>query len=237
MANYNNHSNFNTRAGLKPSEKELPFVISTTDVSNYLNQRLDALIKTMADPVDIELTVASVEAGSKFVPFTVVLSPNAIANKSKYTSKNKDDEPSVFRPNDNDGSVRLLDPVAKLLAVYSYDKSDGEAFFSADWRRARGVSTNGSAILKKNRTPRIMKFKTQKGSVDRVIFLIDPIRVFHDMLVMDDNPSNFHIEIVNWNKIRQGEYRYDVLRVLNKKNKNHNNQNFIDALTHQYGRK
>ena len=81
------------------------------------------------------------------------------------------------------------------------------------------------------------KFKTQKGSVDRVIFLIDPIRVFHDMLVMDDNPSNFHIEIVNWNKIRQGEYKYDVLRVLNKKNKNRNNQNFIDALTHQYGRK
>lgn len=234
MANYNNNS-FNTRAGLRPSEKELPFQISTSDVTNYLSQRLDALTKTMATPVDIELSVASVEAGSKFVPFTVVLSPNAIVSK-KYNTSNED-EPSIFRPNDNDGAVRLLEPVAKLLAVYSYDKCDGEAFFSADWRRARGVSTNGSAILKKNRTPRLMKFKTNKGTFDRVIFLIDPIRVFHDMLVMDDNPSNFHVEIVNWNKIRQGEYRYDVLRVLNKKNKNRNNQNFIDALTHQYGRK
>lgn len=232
MANYNN--SFNTRAGLKPSERELPFVISTTDVANYLNQRLDVLVKTMANPVNIELSVASVEAGSKFVPFTVVLSPNAVVNKNKYNTSNTD-EPSVFRPNDNDGSVRLLEPVAKLLSVYAYDKSDGEAFFSADWRRARGVSTNGSAILKKNRTPRIMKFKTNKGSVDRVIFLIDPIRVFHDMLVMDDNPSNFHVEIVNWNKIRQGEYRYDVLRVLNKKNKNRNND-FISVLTHQYGK-
>lgn len=226
-------ANYNTRAGLTPSERELPFVITTSDVSDYLNGRLEALVKTMNTPMNIELSVASVEAGSKFVPFTVVLSPNTAKHRNNVSN---DTEPSVFRPNDNDGSVRLIEPIAKLLGVYAYDKADGEAFFSADWRRARGVSTNSSAILKKNRTPRMMKFKTNKGPVDRVIFLIDPIRVFHDMLVMDDNNANFRVDIVNWNKIRQGEYRYEVLRVLNKNKKNKNNQNFIDALSHQFGR-
>ena len=116
-----------------------------------------------------------------------------------------------------------------MFSSYTFDKADGEAFFSSDWRRARGVSTNTSSILKHNRLPRIQKLNN--GSMERVTFLIDPIRIFHDMLVMDTNNTNFKIEIKDWQKIRSGEFRYDMKRVLNtKKNKKGGGNSFADEL-------
>jgi hypothetical protein len=52
--------------------------------------------------------------------------------------------------------------------------------------------------------------------MERVTFLIDPIRVFHDMLVMENNNANFKVEIENWQKIRSGEFRYDMKRIIRK---------------------
>ena len=53
--------------------------------------------------------------------------------------------------------------------------------------------------------------------MEAITFLVDPVRVFYDMLVFDNNNTNFRIEIRSWQKIRSGEFRYEVRRIINKK--------------------
>ena len=222
---------YKTRAGIQPSEKELPFSITTTDVEEYMQRKLNVVVNGMRQNGlwrgdDIEVKVITVEMGSKFVPFTVVLPTNVLKDRKNRQSN---DELSIFNPKDNDMTANVYEPIMKMFASYVFDKADGEAFYSADWRRARGVSTTTSAVLKRNRLPRVQKLNN--GSMERVTFLIDPIRVFHDMLMMDNNNTNFRIEIENWQKIRSGEFKYDMKRVVNnKKGKGKGNNNWIDDL-------
>ena len=222
---------YKTRAGIQPSEKELPFSITTTDVEEYMQRKLNVVVNGMRQNGlwrgdDIEVKVITVEMGSKFVPFTVVLPTNVLKDRKNRQSN---DELSIFNPKDNDMTANVYEPIMKMFASYVFDKADGEAFYSADWRRARGVSTTTSAVLKRNRLPRVQKLNN--GSMERVTFLIDPIRVFHDMLMMDNNNTNFRIEIENWQRIRSGEFKYDMKRVVNnKKGKGKGNNNWIDDL-------
>lgn len=210
---------YKTRAGILPSEQELPFSITTTDVKQYMQRKLNAVVNGMRQNglysgEDIEVDVITVEMGSNFIPFTVVLPMSVLRGERKRRSR---DELSIFNPKDNDATVGIHEPIMKMFASYTFDKADGEAFFSADWRRARGVSHTTSAVLKNNRLPRVQKFNN--GSLERVTFLIDPIRVFHDMLMMENTNTNFMVNICGWQKIRSGEFRYDMKRTLNNKKK------------------
>ena len=220
---------YKTRAGIQPSEQELPFSITTTDVEQYMQRKLNVVVNGMRQNglykgEDIEVKVITVEMGSKFVPFTVVLPMNVLKDKKRHPK----DELSIFNPKDSDATVNIYDPIMRMFASYVYDKADGEAFYSADWRRARGVSTTTSAVLKRNRLPRVQKLNN--GSMERVTFLIDPIRVFHDMLMMENNNANFSINVENWQKIRSGEFRYDIKRVVNKKKGKKGGNSFADEL-------
>jgi hypothetical protein len=221
---------YKTRAGIRPSEKELPFSITTADVEEYLQRKLNVVVNGMRKDSnytgeDIEVKVITVEMGSKFIPFTVVLPMSVLTNKRKRQPK---EELSIFNPKDSDATVTIYEPIMRMFSSYTFDKADGEAFFSSDWRRARGVSTTTSAVLKRNRVPRVQKLNN--GTMERVTFLIDPIRVFHDMLVMDDNATNFRIEIDDWQKIKSGEFRYDMTRVVSKKKGKKGGNNFADEL-------
>ena len=220
---------YKTRAGIQPSEQELPFSITTLDVEQYLQRKLNVVVNGMRQNgqysgEDIEVKIVTVEMGSKFIPFTVVLPMNVLRDKRRHPK----DELSIFNPKDSDATVNIYEPIMKMFASYTFDKADGDAFFSADWRRARGVSTTTSAVLKRNRLPRVQKLNN--GSMERITFLIDPIRVFHDMLVMDANNTNFRIEVEGWQKIRSGEFRYDMRRVINKKKNKKGGQSFADEL-------
>lgn len=220
---------YKTRAGIQPSEKELPFSITTTDVEEYLQRKLNVVVNGMRQNgfykgEDVELKVITVEMGSKFVPFTVVLPTSVLKDKKRQPK----DELSIFNPKDSDSTVIIYEPIMKMFSSYVFDKADGEAFYSADWRRARGVSTTTSATLKRNRLPRVQRLNN--GSMERVTFLIDPIRVFHDMLMMENNNANFKIEIENWQKIRSGEFKYDMKRVVNKNKGKKGGNNFAEEL-------
>ena len=227
MASTENLKIANTRAGLVPSMDELPYDITTTIVEEYVQRKLNVVVNGMRqnglyNGNDIDVRVITVEMGSKFVPFTVVLPMNVLKEKRKRQK----DELTIFNPKDSDETANLYDPIMKMFSSYLYNKADGEAFFSQDWRRERGVSTTTSAVLKRNRLPRVQKLNN--GSMEAITFLIDPIRVFYDMLIMEDNNANFRIEIKNWQKIRSGEFKYEVKRVLNKKkNKKGNGGNNI----------
>ena len=210
------NNRYPTRSGIQPADQELPFDISTSQVEDYIQRKLNVVVNGMRrnglyKGNDIDVRVITVEMGSKFVPFTVVL-PMSVLKERKNRQK---DELDIFNPKDRDETANLYDPIMRMFSSYLYNKEDGEAFYSPDWRRERGVSTTTSAVLKRNRLPKVQKLNN--GSMEAITFLIDPIRVFYDMLIMENNTSNFHIEIRNWQKIRSGEFKYEVKRVINKK--------------------
>ena len=228
-------NNYETRAGLTPSVNRLPYVITTSIAEEYLQKKLNVVVNDsrrsgIYTGDDITLRLVTVEMGSKFVPFTVVLPTDVLVQSQKKRQNNNRNELSVFNPRENDGTANVIKPIMSFFASYMYDKSDGDAFYSPDWRRARGVSTTISAVLKSNRLPKITRF--DRGQMEKVTFLIDPVRVFFDMLKIDGLPSDYRIDIVDWQKQKSGEYRYAVERVLNReKKKGKGGNNLADQLS------
>ena len=224
-----------TRSGLKPNERELPYSITTSDVESYLQKKVDLvtdMIRTQNKKNNktigqIDVRVYTTEAGKSFLPFVVLL-PMSVLVDTKNENK---DVLSMFRADDRDRSARMYDPISKLFAAYAYNSSDEKAFFADDWRRARGVTRDTSPVLKSLRTAKVISL--DNGKVQQVSFMIDPIRVFHDILKMDNDKRDFKIEISGWQKIESGEFRYDVKRVINRGKK----QKYSNTLANELNRK
>lgn len=237
-------SELKTRSGLMPNETALPYSITTSKVESYLQSKVDVLLNRMAeerrkrrekrDDDDEDLPVVNVkvyttEAGKSFLPFVVILPTDVLEQKNKNTRKKM---ASIFDTKNEDGTANMRKEFYELFKSYVYNKSDEEAFFSDVWRRERHVSRETSPVLKSLRTPKITSM--DNGKLQVVSFMIDPIRVFHDMLVSEDDRRNFKIEVVNWQKIQTGEYRYDIKRVINK---GKNKQKYKDTLAAELNRK
>lgn len=213
--------NIKTRSGIAPNEQNLPFTITTSDVENYLQKKVDIINSAMVQAGNpntphVDVRVYTTEAGRYFVPFVVILPLDVLQNNNK---KKRNDEPDIFNPKNEDKSAIMLEPYYNLFKAYIYNAEDEKAFFSDDWRRARGVARDTSPSLKMMRTPKITEM--DGGRVQVVSLLIDPLRIFYDMLIMEDNRRDFKIEIPEWQKIKTGEFKYNIKRVAytNKKNK------------------
>lgn len=215
-----------TRAGLNPSDKNLPFTITTAQCEEYLQKKVDILCnrdKSLPNNVDLRLYTTSV--GRKFVPFVVVLPMSVLVDDDKT---DKDIDP-IFSSNESGGVQHLQKPFMNLFKSYVYDKNDIRAFNSNEWRRARDVSRNAAEQIKRMAIPRISSVKGGSGRVPYVTFLIDPIRLFHDMLIIPDDNKDFLVDIPRWQKIKTGEYKYFVERCV-KKGRRRNEPGFAEEL-------
>jgi len=226
-------ANYQTKAGLSPSQNTLTYRISTSDVEKFLQDKMNIVVQKMRDEgyqvyttksdqpeirkyngPNIDVNLIGINMSSVFVPFTVILPMDVIVERKKK----KKEELSIFDPKGSDGTLNLYLPIARLLAAYSYNKEDTKAFFSPDWRRARKIPNSVTPTLKYNATPKVQRVNQGKDEV--VTLMLDPIRMFHDMLKMEDNRADFHVEIVDIQRQREGEFLFTVDRVLNKKKKN-----------------
>lgn len=207
-----------TRAGIVPSDRALPFSVTTSEVEEYLQKRVDAMVKALSETgkkvPKVDIRVYSTEAGKSFIPFVVTLPVSVL------TSKQRDDENDmeyIFNQKNEDRNVNINEYYYKFFSSYIYDKNDEEAFFSDVWRRQVGVYKNTSYTLKKLRTPKVFT----SGGTKYILFMIDPLRVFHDMVTSENDGRNFLITITNFKKMETGKFRYDFKREIadNKKNK------------------
>lgn len=206
---------YNTRAGITPDEKELPYSITTADVESYLNKKMDVICDQMSkkngtDKEEIDVHVYTTEAGKDFLPFVVVL-PMGVLKSKKQKNQNT---ASIFTPQDSDNACSMKDEYYNVFKPFIYNKDDEQAFFSDEWRRRVRVNRETSPVLKSLRTAKVQRMNGGNTSV--VIFMIDPLRVFHDMLKIDGDNRDFHIEIGNLQKINTGNYKYFMKRVINK---------------------
>lgn len=221
-----------TRAGLTPNERELPYSITTSDVEQYLQRKVNLVMNRDAndgETKDISVRVYTTEAGKSFLPFVVILPLDALENTGKKSQKSV---PAIFDTRSTESSAKMKKSLYTLFSTYCYTKDDEQAFFSDDWRRARRVNRETSPVLKSLRTPKVTSM--ENGNVQVVSFMIDPLRVFFDMLTMSDDPRSFRVDINGWQKIQTGEYRYDVTRVVNK---GKHGKKYRDTLADELNRK
>ena len=227
------NTKFITRSGITPNEKELPYSITTSQVEKYLQDKIDVVLNRVAkqngtEKENIEVRVYTTEAGKSFLPFVVILPMEVLENKHQKRKKNV---PSIFNTTESDGSANMRPELYKLFSSFTYNKDDEQAFFSDDWRRARHVNRETSPVLKGLRTPKVTSMDNRRLQV--VSFMIDPLRVFHNMLEIEGDTRTFKVDVEGWQKIQTGEYRYDVSRVINKGK----NRKYKDTLADELNRK
>lgn len=199
---------FKTKSGLKPSEDGVPFSITTSNVETYLQQRVNVVTQSAENKEHVDIKVYTTEPGKYFCPFVVVLPTSVLENQNQSS---EDDEPSIFTPNKSGKRIRLRPEIYHLFKLYIYNEDDEKAFFSNDWKNRTGVRSDASAALKRIRIPSLTNFE----GTDVVMFLLDPLKVFHDMLKYKDDTRAYKISIKSLKKIRSGEYIYGIERSLN----------------------
>lgn len=204
-----------TRSGITPDEKKLPYSIMTSDVEEYLQKKIDTMLNRAANQnkdvdKDIEIRVYTTEAGKSFLPFVVILPISVLEDRRKQYKQNM---PSIFDTKEYDGTANLRKEIYNVLSAYTFNKQDRELFKSDSWRREHGVNREATTVLLSLTTPKVV---SMDGNLKVVELMIDPIRVFHDMLKINNDQRNFTVKIEEWQKIQTGEFRYDIKRIINK---------------------
>lgn len=211
MASKNFNYELSTRAGLLPNERELPFSITTSDVESYLQSKIDVV--NAKEGSNTVVRVYTTEVSRSFLPFVVVLPLDVIADGED--KKNDNNVSSLFVNNDDDSKrVNLKEPYFKIFEPFIYNKNDENMFFADSWRREHDISRDKSPVLKSQRTAKINSL--ENGRLKVVTFMIDPLRVFHDMLIIPTDNRQFAVQIDDWQKIQTGEFRFELVRNIRK---------------------
>lgn len=233
---------FKTKAGLIPDEVHLLKTITTSDVQAFLQSKIDAAVASMVakglsqPPVNIDCK--STKAGTKIAPFAILLPMSTIVGDNKNTDNDDDGVLDIFKTEETKGKCKLKNEIFTTLAPYVYDANDGHAFNSEVWRREFGVSRDGGYLMSKMRVPKVTS--NDHGRNKCVEFLLDPMRIFHDMMNcrLAFDGEKYRVRVESWKTIKTGQVSYVVVAGTfrddhsgkKKKKKNGDNDNYIFAL-------
>lgn len=225
---------FKTRAGLLPSEKNLPYSVTTRDVEEYLQKRVDAMVKASNEEIEREtIKVYTTESSSVFMPFVVVFQPSVLDKKIVEDNDVED----IFNPKNGDTSCRIKMAYYNFFKSYFFTGKDISDFGNVNWRSHKNISRETGSFLYKLSSPKIMTIDKTKV----VVFTIDPLRVFHDMTTRLNDNRPFFIEITGIHKIEGDNFKYNFNREVvnhNKKDKKGYHTKFMKELNdHVRGRK
>ena len=207
---------FKMKSGLIPDEIHLLRTITTAEVEAFLQSKIDVAVASIVAKGEkmspVTLKCYSTTAGTKMIPFAILLPVSVLAGE-KDTKDTSDDDGvlDIFKTEETrTKGCKLREEFKKALCPYSYDKDDGYAFKSDIWRREFGVSRDGSYQLQKMREPKIVS--TDHGRYKNVTFILDPMRIFHDMMRCDLAFGNeqYIMDICSWKTIKKGLYSYVV---------------------------
>ena len=219
-------STIKSRANINPKERKLPFDVRTDDVQKYLEDKFKFINTALTrrgekDVVPINVRIRNLKIGKSFFPFIVML-PEAVLDKSNYDPNT----PSVFRPEEDDDAVRLKPYYYKFLSNYMFTKEDVNVFNSSSWRRQAGITSNSNLqILRRYSRPAIESVNTEKGKYVSVLVFLDPLKIFHEMLIDDNNPGQrFSVFIDDMQEIEDNKYIFSISREINKRSKESNDQ-------------
>lgn len=208
-----------TRSGIKPEQKEvLGFKITTLMAQDFIQNKVDAVINMMRSSgeqiEDVEINLCTMNFSKKFKPFVVTLPPNC--RKSKGKKNNNDRELEMFNPTDNSKPIDLKNPFYQVFAPYIYTKDEENGFFSNTFRANLKITLSDAHELKHFRLPRALDGENSQNSP--IAFILNPLAVFHDMLIDQANPNEkFAVDVIYTNDIEDGLCNYAIERVPLKK--------------------
>ena len=236
---YDGHQNSsNSPASLRGSkyleiDKDcIPYKISTKAVERYFRDMISSL-KSKFDPdgemikfnlISIDCTDKSKFKHPRFVPFLCEISINAEDNGS--SSNSNSDFDSFFNPeaNKDNGHIRLKKWFNDFLNHYTYTGMNNKnfRFTTDDIRRSYGISRQAANIMNSWIFPRYVK--NNNGSVEYIAVLLDPLKIFYDMLRCMDGSiaNNYNAEEVIVNEIEQGQYIYKFTRRVDNRRRGKN---------------
>ena len=215
------HDMFMTRSGLLPDRDKLYFTIKTQYAQEFLQKRMNVAMseirKNGYTGDDIEVRLVNTKLSDTFAPFMIIL-PMCIIDKAD--SKADPEELGIFRPADSGNRVRMYRPIMQLLRAYAYTKEDINALSTPNTMNSLNLHGRNRHEFITNVQPRIRYL----GGVEKVVMMLDPLRLFSDMLViqMDYKKGVKHrLNITIDKKINSGQYIFKVLRTIGSKEDGH----------------
>lgn len=219
-----------------PTTRDVGYEFDTAMVKQYLQNRFNATVKAakaananalQVEDVEIDLLTFFIE--DKYPPFLLVM-PTSVLDKPEVD----EDTPSIFMVDHSDGA-KFKRIYYELIKRFMFSKDDRNAFRSSSWRREVGLRNyNSSNILSRYATAKIVgpdgedvndnKWIWDTNNEYKVLLWLDPIRVFHWMLVDQNNRNQeFYVNVNNVVKTNETNARYDVRRVVASKRKGKKN--------------
>ena len=232
------------RSGFAPRQSRyLIYEISTMDAKKYIQNKIDLVVKSMRQKggyqiPNIPINLISVNTGENFKPFAISLPMSA--DESYYVNPEQPEEDEnvnpIFMPEYDDEDcemikARILGPIYNALKAYKYNKADKEMISSQEFRSKHGISRNKAKNFRDFVNPRVIPIEGRSGEMQfNIILLLDPIRVFHDMLTDADNPNiNFRITIEEFKEMKFGVFNHTV-KWYRYKNNNDNAPNIAESI-------
>lgn len=217
-----------TRSGIEPDfENDVPFKITTIQVENYLQKKIDmAVHKARAKNPDLEdvniRVFTTTMFGNDFLPFVMALPTTALADDGRKKRHKPDGELGIFNPRKDTRFSVLRDEIFTVVKAFKYTDVDKEKFRSRQ---------NGEVRFNYRKTPSIigmidpktMTVGSKHSRYTEVVVLIDPMRVLSDMVKDSENPNEkFRIEIRRneTTKLKDGIYQYKILKHYGAQKKN-----------------
>lgn len=202
------------RAQIEPEEIKFGWKISTIDVQNYIQKKLNLAAAAKRKELaaqdkddsfvrDIKVVaVSSIVPTKKFHSFLIILDINAAQGKKNMN------ELSIFNEDGGKSEVRLKDYVYFALKDFQYQKADKASMTDPKYRKKHGNMRTQDA----NRLASVMTPKTAKIGNDRKVvqLLLDPIRVFWDMCTDTQTKEVPDLVIKKIRKLNQLNFEYTV---------------------------
>ena len=199
--------------------------LSTKHVQEYIQEKVDVVVATLrkshpeyANLGNIQIQVCGAKASEKFVPLMIILPPAALQDEATTD----DSVPTIFKERDEEGQLTLIPALEKLFKLWAYTKEDKKELLRNTTYQQRVLNIN-------NRTAQniinwsVPRYRERKDGDERselIMFFIDPISIFHEMVSEVNETKNFTVEISDFKKIRHGEYEFRIVKSYGKNKKN-----------------
>ena len=229
-----------TKSGCSPNTDVLTFTINTNQVLDYIKSGLAQLISQKDSELkDLDLSkveLLSTKQGKSYYPFLLILPYNQVCY-TKAENENKNVAP-IFTPEESSYLTKapLKNQLRHFLGTdrndrFLYSSEDRNILRSPKWRRGAGVEEGrGLRDIIVLTEPRHYQFTTKDGrTIHQAKVLLDPFRVFYDMLVDVGGPNRpFIVEMEDVQKINRGLYSYTIKRRIlkNKGNRRKSNEDY-----------
>ena len=135
--------------------------------------------------------------------------PESVIEQEKYAPTKGN---SVFNTNPKSHALKINNVIYNVLNPYMYNRVDRESFGTRLMKNTLKMSREKIYRIQEWSTPTV--FNTKRNVPTSVVLLIDPIRIFYDMLkyVGNEPAKPFRIVVEDTKKRENGYYKYYIRR-------------------------